>query len=115
MSTETWPHVETAGDLTTEHYGHEVSFERENTFTGGMIRRTVVCDELRRWIYRGRRRVEISDMNPVDGFVGTAYMVDAERPVTVHRRIRKARKRPWGKGALKPGATWADVENTKEP
>ena len=113
MSEATWPDAKTAGDLTTEHYGLEISFDRENTFTGGMMRRTVVCDELRRWVYRGQRRVEVTDMSPVDGFVGTAHMLDAETPVTVHRRIRKARKRPWGKGALKPGEQWpAEVRST---
>lgn len=103
---DVWPEATTAGDLTTEHYGLEVSWEYENGFTGTTMRRTIICDELRRWVHEGRRRVEISDLTPVEGFVGTAYAVDAETPITITRRVKKPRKRPWGKGALKPGEDW---------
>lgn len=101
----------TAGDLTTEHYGFLITFESPPRAGGfAPLRREIVCDELRRWIYNGQRRVGITDFTPSGAFIGTEHHLSAETPVTVLRRIRKARKRPWGKGALKPGETWADIE-----
>lgn len=100
----------TAGELTTEHYGLLIAFEPEPHEGGFARRREIVCDELRRWIYDGQRRVGITDFTTSGSFIGTEHHLSAETPVTVLRRIRKARKRPWGKGALKPGETWADIE-----
>lgn len=102
----------TAGELTTEHYGLAVSFQppkREDGFLPPV--RTVVCDEIRRWVHQGQRQVEIIDLTPHGSFRGTGHHITADTPVRIGDRVRKARKRPWGIGALKPGEQWptADV------
>lgn len=96
----------TAGDLTTDHYGLVVSWQPAEHDDILPPRRTAVCDELRRFVVDGIRWVEISDMTPAGGFVGTAYHLDAATPVEVGRRVRKARKRPWSKFAMRQGETW---------
>lgn len=98
----------TAGELTTEHYGLLIEYTppaRESAFTEP-LRRQVVVDELRRWIYEGQRRVEVIDMTPSGAFVGVGHHMDADTPVAVLRRVRKPRRKAWGAGALKPGDTW---------
>lgn len=100
----------TAADLTTEHYGLQVSYWRPATSLFPEVRHTIVIDEIRRFVSRGTPRVEVIDMsNPRGQIVGDAYFLDGSTPVVLGRRIRKARRRPWGKGAMKPGETWADV------
>lgn len=100
-----------AGELTTEHYGRLVSWQPSARPDGTLpTRRNAVCDELRRWAYQGRRRVEITDLTPDGAFAGRSFHLDADTPVVVHQRVRKPRRRPWGVGALRPGETWADIE-----
>lgn len=112
MPEQTWPEARSFGDLTTEHYGLLVEWQPPAHPDGFLpMRRSAVCDELRRWVHNGVRRVEMIDLTPDELFAGKSWSLDADTPVTVLRRIRKARKRPWGKGALKHGEQWSMVES----
>ena len=111
MAEQSWPEASTFAELTTEHYGLLIEWQPPQHGDGFLPpRKQAVCDELRRWIYNGTRRVEVTDMTPRDGFIGRAWHLDADTPVVILRRFRKARKRPWSKLALKPGDRWSVLE-----
>ncbi len=99
----------TAADLTPEHYGLLVSWEVTTEY--GTVLREAVCEELRRWVYKGQRRVEIIDFTPNGPWVGEAHTLDGNTRVGVGRRINKPRRRRWLK---EPLAEWADLE-THDP
>jgi hypothetical protein len=92
----------TAGDLTPEHYGLEITYLPAPAIgdVTAPFRKTVVVDELRRWNYNGVDRVGVSDFTPNGGFMGTEYNLPASTEVTVGARVRKARKKPWSKSAI---------------
>lgn len=115
MSEHGWPAAATAGDLTTEHYGLLVTWERlprEGDFTAP-VRRSAVVDELRRWVNEEGRQVGITDMTPQGAAIGTEHHLPASTPITIERRIRKARRRPWSKAALNPGEMWPALSTTE--
>lgn len=112
MTDRNWPEATTAGELTTEHYGLLIEWQPPAHNDGFLPPRiSAVCDELRRWVHNGSRRVEVADMTPGDFYAGHAWHLDADTPIVILRRVKKARRRPWGKGALKPGESWASVES----